>query len=185
MIKIIPLTALFCLIINTALESPAVYSCKDGQASFFSYAPLEIIRAKSNHMRGAIDISTRTFVFAVSVYTFQGFNSGLQQEHFNENYLESEKYPESTFEGKFIEEVDFTKDGTYDVRAKGILDLHGVKRERIIKGTVTVKNNMLEVNAQFTVLLEDHNIKVPRVVYQKISPEIDVTLQALLKPGNN
>jgi polyisoprenoid-binding protein YceI len=152
--------------------------------NFFSYAPLEIIKARSNTVRGAIDISTRTFFFAISVNTFQGFNSGLQQEHFNENYIESDEFPEATFKGKFIEEIDFSQEGAYEVRSKGILELHGVKRERIIKGMLTVKDNTLEVSAQFTVLLEDHNIKVPRVVYQKISPEIEVTMDAILKPNS-
>lgn len=176
-------TILTCLCKQTR-ESPLVFSCSDGVANFFSYAPLEIIKASTNQVRGAIDISTRTFFFAISVNTFQGFNSGLQQEHFNENYIESDEFPEATFKGKFIEEVDFSQEGSYEVRSKGILELHGVKRERIIKGMLTVKDNTLGVSAQFTVLLEDHNIKVPRVVYQKISPEIEVTLNAILKPNS-
>jgi len=171
------------LIISLAAEQAApVFSCNDGIASFISYAPLEIIKAKSNHLRGAIDVSARTFLFALRVNTFQGFNSGLQQEHFNENYLETEKFPEATFRGKFIEEVDLTKDGTYSVRAKGMLTLHGVPQERIINGTIEVKNGIMHVRSQFSILLEDHNIIVPRVVYQKISPEMEVTIDALLKP---
>jgi polyisoprenoid-binding protein YceI len=181
--KMIFLTA--ALMISLSLKEPAtIFSCSDGTASFISYAPLEIIKAKSSKVRGAIDVSARTFLFAIRVNTFQGFNSGLQQEHFTENFLETDKFPEADFRGKFIEEVDLTKDGKYDVRAKGIFDLHGTKQERIIKGTIEVKNQTIHVHSQFSVLLEDHNIKIPRVLYQKISPEIEVNIDALLKPTN-
>jgi polyisoprenoid-binding protein YceI len=166
----------------SAQEPETLFSCNDGEASFISYAPLEIIQAKSSKVRGAIDVNARTFLFAIKVNTFQGFNSGLQQEHFTENFLETDKFPEATFRGKFIEEVDLTKEGKYDVRAKGILNLHGVQQERIIKGIIEVKNQTIHVHSQFSVLLEDHNIKIPRVLYQKISPEIEVNIDALLKP---
>src|SRR6185503_5089447 len=136
-----------------AKEPATIFSCNDGTASFISYAPLEIIKAKSTKVRGAIDVSARTFLFAIRVNTFQGFNSDLQQEHFTENFLETDKYPEATFRGKFVEEVDLNKDGKYDVRAKGILDLHGMKQERIIKGIIEVKNQTIHVHCQFSVLL--------------------------------
>ncbi|HYV91737.1 MAG TPA: YceI family protein [Chitinophagales bacterium] len=178
--KRILLTASLIVSVSAKAMAP-IFSCSDGVANFISYAPLEIIRAKSNHLRGAIDVSARTFLFAIRVNTFQGFNSGLQQEHFNENYMEAEKFPEATFRGKFIEEVDLTKDGTYDVRAKGMLGLHGVLQERIINGTIEVKNGAMHIHSQFSILLEDHNITVPRVVYQKISPEMEVTIDATLK----
>lgn len=173
------------LMISLAVKEPAtIFSCSDGVASFISYAPLEIIQAKSVKMRGAVDVSARTFLFAIRVNTFQGFNSSLQQEHFTENFLETDKFPEATFRGKFVEEVDLAMDGRYDVRAKGILNLHGIAQERIIKGTIEVKNQTIHVHSQFSVLLEDHNIKIPRVLYQKISPEIEVNIDAFLKPTN-
>lgn len=166
----------------SAKATAPILSCNDGVASFVSYAPLEVIKAKSNHLRGAIDVGARTCLFAIRVNTFQGFNSGLQQEHFNENYLESEKFPEASFRGKLIEEVDLSKDGTYTIRAKGMLSLHGVQQERIINGTIEVKNGIIHVHSEFSILLEDHNITVPRVVHQKISPEMEVTIDALLRP---
>jgi polyisoprenoid-binding protein YceI len=95
--------------------------------------------------------------------------------------LKHPNFPKATFEGKFIEDIDFSKDGTYEVRAKGILDLHGIKQERIVKGTIKVNGSEITLNSQFIILLEDHNIKIPRVVYQKISPDIDVTITATMK----
>ena len=177
------LTVFFCFVVmHTHAQSPGIFSCTDGNASFLSYAALETIKASSNELRGAIDTKAHSFFFSINVNSFKGFNSELQQEHFNENYLETDKYPVATFQGKLIEDVDLTQNGVYDVRAKGILELHGVKQERIIKGTLEVKDNTIHLHSQFSVLLEDHNIKIPRVVYQKISPEIEVKIDGILKP---
>ena len=114
--------------------------------------------------------------------TFQGFNSQLQKEHFHENYAESEKYPEASFKGKIIEEYDLSKDGTYQVRAKGMLTIHGIAQERIIKSDVTVKNNKIHITSKFTVLLSDHNIPIPIVVYKKLANEIKVEANIIFEP---
>lgn len=158
-----------------------IYRCGNGQVSFLSDAELEKIRATSSELKGAIDASGKTFLFAVDVISFKGFNSGLQAEHFNENYLETSKYPKVSFQGKIVEDVDLSKEGSYEVRAKGMLDIHGIKQERIIKGSIRVSGNTLTLDSRFTVLLEDHDIKIPRVVYQKIAPEIQVELHAVME----
>lgn len=166
-----------------SFETPAnkIYTCTKGTVAFTSNAPLEIIKATSEEMTGALDASNRTFLFSVDVNSFHGFNSGLQREHFNENYMETNRYPKVTFQGKLIEDINFEAEGNYEVRAKGILDVHGVKQERILKGTITIHHDVVTIHSQFSVLLEDHNIKVPRVVYEKIAPDIDITINAALK----
>lgn len=155
-----------------------IYNCNQGVVSFVSAAPLETIRATSKELKGAVDVTNRTFLFTLHVNTFHGFNSGLQREHFSENYLETSQYPQVSFKGKFVEAYDFAANGSYDIRAKGMLEIHGVQQERIIKGKVTIRGDVLTIDSKFPVLLEDHNIRIPRVVYQKISPEIQVTLHA-------
>ena len=172
----------FLLNISASRKADDIFTCTNGKIDFISDAPLEVIKAASQEMKGAINAEQKTFLFSVNVNSFVGFNSGLQRVHFNENYLETVKYPKAVFEGKIIEELDTGTEGVYEIRAKGNLDLHGVKQERIIKGTITVKGNELTIHSQFNVLLEDHNIKIPRVVYQKISPEILVTINAVMKP---
>ena len=157
-----------------------VFRCENGKLSFKSDAPLEVIQARSNKLRGAIDTAKQTFAWSVDIKTFEGFNSPLQREHFNENYMESKKYPKASFAGKIIENVDFKKNGTYTVRAKGQLNIHGVEQERIIKSQLEVDGNKLRVLSTFTVLLSDHNISIPKVVYQKIAEEIAVTVNAEL-----
>jgi len=155
-----------------------IYKTSKGSISFRSDAPLEIITASSYELEGIIDHSLLTFAFVVPINSFKGFNNGLQQQHFYENYLESSKYPEATFSGRIIESIDLTTTGTYSARAKGQLKIHGRTQERIIK--IEFVSNGTEVNAktQFMVPLIDHQIEVPRIVNQKIAQEIKVTVKA-------
>ncbi|WP_276373125.1 YceI family protein [Chryseolinea sp. H1M3-3] len=148
---------------------------------FTSEAELELIKAASGHVKGILDPTTNNFAFSIDVKSFQGFNSSLQREHFNEKYMESEKYPRALFSGKIIERIDFTKNGSYDVRAKGELDIHGVKQTRIIKGKIIISDGTLQVNAQFTVPLSDHNISIPTIVSQKIATQIQVQFDASMQ----
>lgn len=160
------------------LPTSAIYVLKKGQVSFHSNAKLELIKASSTELKGILDAEARTFAFSVSIKSFDGFNSPLQKEHFNENYIESDKYANATFTGHIIEEDDFTKDGTYNLRAKGKFSVHGVQQERILQGDITVKNGVLKLVCMFTVLLSEHEIKIPRIVHEKLAAEIDVTVTA-------
>src|SRR5512138_939364 len=165
---------LAALLFNSGNIPPAgpVFLISKGSIRFVSVAPYETIRGSSDELKGAIDAGNRTFAFSVSNRSIKGFNSPLQQEHFYENYIEADSYPASTFEGKIIEEIDFTRDGEFIVRAKGILNIHGVPRERIIKSTLRIQNGNLYVKSHFSILLEEHQITIPKIVYQKISKEI-------------
>lgn len=161
---------------------PQIYTCKDGHTKFTSEAPLELIKAQSDKTNGVLDCATKNVAFSIDVESFEGFNSGLQREHFQENYMETEKYPKATFKGKIIEDIDFTKTGTTSVRAKGIFNIHGTDKERIVKVKVNVKDKEIAIETQFEVPLEDHNIKIPKVVNQKIASIIMVEVKATLKP---
>jgi polyisoprenoid-binding protein YceI len=158
-----------------------VYEVKNGTILFHSSAELELIKASSDQLKGLVDTDKKNFAFKISMNSFQGFNSPLQREHFNENYVESGKFPDASFSGKIIEDDDLTKDGVYTIRAKGLLTVHGVSQERIIRSTVTVKQGKIKLNSIFTVLLTDHNIKIPRIVSEKLSSEIKVEIQAELE----
>lgn len=157
-----------------------IFSTQTGTISFISHAPLEIITAASKKMEGVVDVSAFSFAFAVSIRTFTGFNNGLQQEHFYENYLETDKYPTATYSGKIIEHVDLTKPGTYHVRAKGQLNIHGRSKERILKVDIISTGSELKVSSTFLVPLVDHQIEIPRIVNQKIAQEINVSVQGTL-----
>ena len=133
-------------------------------------------------MSGVLDIEKRTLAFKVKVQGFQGFNSALQREHFNENYMESDGFPEATFTGKIIENVDLTVPGEHKVRVKGMLTIPGIGKERIIPGKLIVKNNGIDLACDFEVPLSDHDILIPRFVYQKIAEVIRVQVKATLTP---
>jgi polyisoprenoid-binding protein YceI len=156
------------------------FSIAKSEMSFTSNAELELITAASNKVQGLIDPGTNQFAFTVDVKSFQGFNSALQREHFNEKYMESDKFPRARFSGKIIEPVDLSTDGSYEVRAKGELDIHGQKQTRIIKSRLTVSNGTINIDSRFFVPLSDHNISIPTIVSQKIATEIEVEFKATL-----
>jgi hypothetical protein len=164
------------------LAAVRMYKTTSGKINFRSEAPLELIKASSDDLVGVIDSAKKVFSFRVSISSFEGFNSRTQREHFNENYMQTEQFPEASFKGKIIEDVDLAKDGNYSVRAKGMLNIHGVEQERIIKSNLIVKNGGISIKSNFTVLLSDHNIPIPKVVYQKLANEIKVDIATNLQP---
>lgn len=175
-------SAFFTLLIltyaNIVLSQQNIYSSRKSKVEFLSEAPLELISASSDKLQGIIDNDKQTFAFSIPVKSFKGFNSPLQQEHFYENYMEERSYPISKFEGKIIESVDFSVDGNYSIRAKGKLFIHGIEQERIIRVNVKVNKGILYINSEFSILLQDHNITIPKVVYQKIAEEIKVKVSS-------
>ncbi len=154
--------------------------CERGVVVFRSEAPLEVIRAESYQLRGVIDTLSREFAWRVRMRSFEGFNNPLQREHFNEDYMESEKYPEATFIGYIIEPVEWYKNGAREVRAKGKFAVHGVEQERIIRAVLDIKGKCVSIKSAFLVLLADHRIAIPRAVFQKIAEAIQVTVEAEL-----
>lgn len=154
-----------------------MFSTRNGKAYFLSDAPLEMISATTNSLVGVLSIEDRRFSFSIPVNTFQGFNSSLQQTHFNEDYLETATYPNATFKGRIIEEVNLGVEGEYRIRAKGKLDIHGLDNDRIIRCDVSVEPGKIKVKARFTVFLDNHDIKIPSIVNQKIAEEIQVEIE--------
>lgn len=181
MLRKIVLLLLFMTALHSHAHAPGyIYTVSDGTIIFWSDAPLELIKASSTKLKGVFNAEQKRFAFTMNVNTFKGFNSPLQQEHFNENYLESDKYPRASFEGKIIEDIDLKRDGQYNIRAKGNLTIHGVVQERIIKCELSIKNKVIRVKSNFTVLLADHNITIPKVVNEKLASLIKVEVKAEL-----
>lgn len=171
----------FTVVMSAHAQAPGyLFSVSSGTIIFWSDAPLELIKASSTKLKGIFNAEQKLFAFSMNVNTFKGFNSPLQQEHFNENYLESDKYPRASFEGKIIEDIDLKRDGLYNIRAKGNLTIHGAVQERIIKCELSIKNKVVSVKSNFTVLLADHNITIPKVVNEKLASLIKVEVKAEL-----
>jgi polyisoprenoid-binding protein YceI len=172
--------ALFTVISLSAFaQAPAKdyshsYVCKNGKVHFFSSTPLEDIEATQTSAICVFNTQTKMISATIPIKKFD-FKQDLMEEHFNENYLESDKYPTATLKGTILENLDFTKDGTYDVTIKGTLEIHGVVQEREIKGKITIKNGApVNGTAVFDVKLVDHKIKVPQAVFANIAEVIKI-----------
>ncbi len=163
------------LLIGVNANAQELYKATDGEISFFSEAPVENISAINKDVKALINAKNNEVAFIVTNVGFK-FDKPLMEEHFNENYMESHKYKVSVFKGKIIDEIDFTKDGTYEVTAKGTLDIHGVTVEREIKGTLTISNGKINLTTEFDVALKDHKIKIPSVVVKNIAEVVKVTV---------
>lgn len=176
------------LIIGFSLLSPGplasqYYTVKDGKVAFTSNAPLELIQAATYQIAGIIDTEDNAFAFKVTIASFEGFNSPLQREHFNENYLESAKYPFSSFQGEILDEIDFSRNGTYEeVTVRGVFNIHGVQKKRELLADVIVDDSEIKIISNFLVSLPDHDIKVPRIVRRKLASVINVSLDITMAP---
>jgi polyisoprenoid-binding protein YceI len=151
----------------------AVYEIRKATISFKSTAPEENISAKSTALSGILNLEENRFAFSVLISSFQGFNSELQRTHFMEDFMENEKFPNASFNGKLVDKFDATL-ATQKVRAKGQLEIHGVKKERIIEVEITKSSKGYNFNCSFNCLLADHGIRVPKVVFQKIAQTIKI-----------
>ena len=150
-----------------------------GKIHFISNAPLEIIEAESAALKGVIEPETGKFAFSIPINSFLGFNSELQREHFNENYMESDRYTRATFAGRIVEDITQWPDVPGEIRARGVLNIHGVEVARTIQITLSSTDNTIAFTSQFEVPLSDHAIEIPRVVHQKIAESIRVTVSGI------
>lgn len=169
---------LFAFSIATAQDKHShSYVCKNGKIHFFSSAPLENIEATSQSAVSVLNTETKKVYCKVNNTTFK-FRHKLMEEHFNENYVESEKYPYGILDAVIKEDIDFTKDGVYDVTLHGTFEIHGVKQERDIKGQLTIKNGQpYMATAKFDVRLADHKIAIPKAVIANIAEVIAIDVE--------
>jgi polyisoprenoid-binding protein YceI len=155
---------------------------KNGHISFYSDGPLEKIEAHNKQVNSAINIETGDIVFKVLMKSFI-FEKALMQEHFNENYVESDKFPNATFKGKImnLSDITFNKNGTYNADIEGELKIHGITQTIKEKGTFKVSNEGIHGNSSFNILLADYEISIPGAVTGKIAEEIAITIDVKLK----
>lgn len=176
------ISALTLAILVSFTVSAQNYVTKKGHIKFYSETPIETIEAHNNAVNCALNPKNGELVFKALIKSFE-FEKALMQEHFNENYMESDEFPNSTFKGSVVNlaDIDFSNDGTYDAVIEGDLTIHGVTREVKENGTFTVKAGTIRGNSVFTVLLEDYEIKVPGAVRKQISESIEVTVDVMLE----
>lgn len=164
---------LFPVLLRPAIGYSQLYSTRTGFLGFYSKTPLEDIKAENNQVYAVIDAGKKDLALAVLLKGFI-FTKELMQEHFNENYVESDKYPKATFSGAYTGDVNLGKDGLYKVLVRGNLTLHNVTRPIETPATIEVKNGHLLGQAEFKVRPEDFNISIPAIVRDKIDKDMTV-----------
>lgn len=155
---------------------------RTGKISFFSSTPIENIEAFNNDVSCILNIENGEIVFIVPVKSFK-FEKSLMQEHFNEDYMESDKYPKANFKGQItnISDVNFSKNGSYSVKVQGKLSMHGVTHDITIPGTIIVKDGKATATTKFKIKTDDYNIQIPSIAANKIAKEIEITVNSILE----
>ncbi len=171
------------LVVSSAVYSQSIYMTRSGQISFFSKTPMENIEAVNNEVTSMLNPASGEMVFAVLIKSFR-FERALMEEHFNENYMESDKLPKSTFQGKItnLEAIDFSKEGTYTATLEGDLTIHGVKQHVASVGTIIVSKDKISATASFSVKPKDYKISIPSLVAEKIASTIDIKVNCQYIP---
>lgn len=168
-------------LLATLSASPQKLVSRDTYVHFFSETPVEDIEASLKDGVGLINTETKEFVFQVNIQSFT-FEKALMQEHFNENYMESTKYPKGLFKGKVTGDVAFSKAGTYTVKLVGTMNIHGKDRPMTIPATITVsKEGLVVLESTFIIKPTDHDVEIPSLVVTRIAKEIEVKVKSTLR----
>jgi polyisoprenoid-binding protein YceI len=159
------------------------YMTRTGHITFSSKTPLETIQGDNNQVSSILNSKTGELLFSLLNKSFE-FRQALMQEHFNEKYMESDKFPKSTFKGKItdISKVNFSKDGTYQVEVEGDLTIHGVTKPVREKASLDVKGSEVTARSTFNVKPADYKIEIPSLVKEKIADNIPVLVVMNYKP---
>lgn len=173
------------LLASAASANAQTFFTRDAKVKFDATATAspDKIEALHNSVTCVLETHSGEMGFQILVKGFK-FEKALMQEHFNENYLESHKYPKAIFRGKIINsnEVDFSKDGSYNAIVNGKMEIHGVEKEFTTNGAIRVANGNIRINAGFNILLADYNVKIPSVVSANIAKEAKILVDATLIP---
>lgn len=158
-----------------------IFIGEEGTVSFFSKTAMEDIDAVNKLVKPILNGKNGEIAFKVTNIAFK-FKSALMEEHFNENYMESEKYPHTIFKGKINETIDYTKEGENNVTVTGKMNMHGVEKDVTYKGKLIIKGGKVMLECTFKVKLADYNIKVPSVVGANIAEDIEIKVNSTLIP---
>ena len=164
-------------------QVPGKYLTKMGRVTFFSATPIEDIEARNDQVAAVLDLASGQVAFSLPVTGFV-FKRTLMQEHFNENYLESDKYPRATFSGRFVglDAAGLAGPGPHGAVVEGTLTMHGVARRVRVPATLELRGGLLLAQATFVVASADYNIEIPLLVRDKIDKEISVRVALSCAP---
>lgn len=171
---------LLMLLISITVEAQ-VFTTTKGAIRLEGIAQQETIVAESKTLEGKFDVSTRKFNFRQSLNQFSFSQGELQKKDAQEKYWETDKFPYATFKGVVINDIDFKKNGEYEVTAKGILSMHGVDNEAKLSVKMKIIDGTIAVHTSFKVFLSDYNIKIPRLVVLKVSEVFEASTVFILR----
>ncbi|MFL5774215.1 MAG: YceI family protein [Flavisolibacter sp.] len=176
------IVALMFTLSASGVFAQSKFFTKTGQVNFFSKASLEDIEAKNKTVTAVLDSKSGAMQFAIQMKGFE-FEKQLMQQHFNENYVESDKFPKAEFKGTIVNnsDINYDKEGTYPAKVKGKLTIHGVTQDIETNGTVKIDGENLKLESAFNILLSDYDIKIPSVVKEKISNSIKINVDTKLE----
>lgn len=174
--------SIFFLVIGFQAINAQRYLSKNAFIKFYSFTPLEKIEAVNNTGACILDASTGNIEFSALNTAFQ-FKKALMQQHFNENYMESSKFPKSKFKGKIedMSKINFIKAGTYSVNIVGDLNMHGVSKNLSIPATLVInEKGIITSEVKFKIKAEDYKIEIPNLVKDNIAKELEITVKGEL-----
>lgn len=165
------------LLISNGAEAQQKFYTKNGIITFTSKAPVQTIEAVNNKVLSVWETATGNIEFSLLIKGFQ-FPKALMQEHFNENYLESDKFPKATFKGVIenSKSIVFSGDNVQNVKVNGVLTMHGISKQITIPATIKIKNGEVSALTNFFISLDDYAIKVPSVVSESINKKINIQI---------
>ncbi|NOR88377.1 MAG: YceI family protein [Bacteroidales bacterium] len=172
-------------VVSVGQLSAQRFMTKNGFVKFYSETPMETIEANNHQVNSAYDYTSGVFVFKVLMKSFE-FEKALMQEHFNENYVESDSYPVASFKGEIVNnsEINLTKKGPIEVKVKGVMKMHGVTKDIEATGTMDLQDDLIHATAKFDIKPSDFDIKIPGAVVKNIAEAVEVTVDVELKKLN-
>lgn len=175
--RFITISAVIVFVINSGVNAQTKYFTREGKVEFISKAPLENISGLNKKATSVIDVQNGQIEFSILMKAFE-FEKALMMEHFNENYVESSKYPKAVFKGVIENNstVDWKKDGTYPVKVTGKMTLHGETKDHTAEGKIIIKGGVISAQSEFGIKLTDYKIVIPSLVKDKIAQVVKVTV---------
>lgn len=170
---------IFLVLLTPFFSNSQKYFVEQSEVSFYSWAPLEDISAVSNDLEGVVDVDKGSFFFRIPISSFT-FPSSLMQKHFNDKYLESHKFPLSTFKGSFKNNLAFANSKKIEATATGQINIHGVENNLLIDTFIETSDSTLIFDSEFYVALKDFKIKIPKIVRMNIADTIKVNVSGKL-----
>ena len=171
------------LMVSYYCSAQTKFLTKSGLINFYSHTPFEDIKADNNQVASILDIGSGEIIFEILMKSFK-FDRALMEEHFNENYVESDKFPKAKFKGKItnLSSIDFSKDGTYNAEIEGNMTIHNTTKPVKISGTFEVKGDKLTGTSKFQLDPKEYNIEIPSVVKTKFADKFDITVNMVYLP---